>query len=328
MESIQISIIVPCYNVEKYIVDTLHSIFEQVNDNIEVVIINDGSTDNTHSKVIEFINRYGHNEQVVYFSQSNNGVSHARNKGLELSKGEYISFLDGDDLLKNDYFKKITYAINNFNPDIIEFNADRFIYPNKKTTEVIICKSDGLKIISKTTDMYDTFFDSKWYVWGRVFKKYLLNDAKFDINRRYEDALFTPFIYLRSKKIYSINESLIWYRQNPASITNNPIKKDVDDVVYFMRKVDGYISTGNEIVLTATKATMFFTLNHLCQRLYKPFCKPLFFTQERYVLLSEIERLEIQSNLFNTYRKIKYLYIFNSYMNLRERIKKISNLFF
>lgn len=98
-----VSVIIPAYNVEQYIFDTLKSVINQTYKNIEIIVIDDGSTDST-GEIVKKMSREHHN--LIYYYQLNQGVSAARNKGIELSKGEYISFLDGDDLWIEDKIER------------------------------------------------------------------------------------------------------------------------------------------------------------------------------------------------------------------------------
>ena len=100
---IKYSFIVPCYNGEKYIVKCLDSILKQTSNNYEVIVINDGSTDNS----INIINKYKNDKKIVIINQDNMGLSLARNNGINKAKGEYLIFVDCDDYIQNDFLKTI-----------------------------------------------------------------------------------------------------------------------------------------------------------------------------------------------------------------------------
>ena len=95
------SVIIPCYNAEKYIVNCLDSICNNDYKDYEVILINDGSTDDTHEIIMNYISRY---ENFIYIKQDNKGVSAARNIGLEVVKGDYVTFVDADDTVSKNYF--------------------------------------------------------------------------------------------------------------------------------------------------------------------------------------------------------------------------------
>ena len=124
-----VSIIIPAYNSEGFIMDTLVSVQKQTYTNWECIIVNDGSTDNTEDVVLKFINNQIDNDRYVYHKQQNTGLSGARNKGLSLSKGEYIQFVDSDDILFPD---KIEIMLNHYSKEgkVNEIYFCDFIFTN------------------------------------------------------------------------------------------------------------------------------------------------------------------------------------------------------
>ena len=110
----KVSIIIPCYNVEKYISACIDSIINQTYKNIEIICINDGSTDSTG----DIIKSYS-DDRIVYIEQKNSGVSKARNLGLSVANGEYITFVDGDDLIKIDMIEILVQKMHNYDCDVV-----------------------------------------------------------------------------------------------------------------------------------------------------------------------------------------------------------------
>ena len=128
MNSVLISVIIPVYNGEKYVKDAIESIFNQSYKSIEIIVIDDGSIDNTASIVSRF-------PEVIYFFQENQGVASARNKGLSLAKGEYIAFLDADDTYLIDKLKiQMNYLLNNTNCQICICHIDNSFENNNVLT--------------------------------------------------------------------------------------------------------------------------------------------------------------------------------------------------
>ena len=99
-----ISVIIPVYNKDRQIIDCLNSVINQTYKNYEIIIINDGSTDQSERKILDFIEN---KQNVKYIFQKNQGVSSARNTGIKAARGEYIVFIDADDYIDNDYFEKL-----------------------------------------------------------------------------------------------------------------------------------------------------------------------------------------------------------------------------
>ena len=126
---IDISVIVPAYNVEKYISSCLDSLLNQTKKEIEIIAIDDGSTDNT----LNILNEYKRNNpsKIHVISQNNQGLSITRNNGIKLSTGKYISFVDGDDEIDTSLFKNLWDKLEEFPYDVVAFNVE-IIYPNKK----------------------------------------------------------------------------------------------------------------------------------------------------------------------------------------------------
>ncbi|EPW8520568.1 glycosyltransferase family 2 protein [Enterobacter hormaechei] len=243
MSDITLSIIIPCYNVESYIKECLDSVFIQLDANSEVIIVNDGSTDSTKN-IIESLCVGKKNIKII--NQINVGLSGARNAGLIKAQGKYIAFLDGDDVLHPEYIRNVSNAIFEFCPDIIEIDAYRF---TKESTESFnLCTYSGQKVIDNKIELMPVFELNQWYVWGRIYSKKIINCVYFEDGRRYEDIMFTPYLYLKAKIIYSINKPLIGYRHTPNSITKSIKERDYLDIIYALQKFKNHANkeVGNE----------------------------------------------------------------------------------
>lgn len=191
---ISFSIIIPVYNAEKYIENTLRSVINQNEDNFEIVVIDDGSTDNS----LNIIKRIAKSDKrIKVFSQKNQGVSCARNLGLDKTNGKYILFLDSDDELPQ-------YTLSNYykifqieNPDIIEGNVVTNKRKNKCKSKYKIKKFNRGKAIKY-------FLNCKTisgYAGGKVYKKSILRNIRFIPSMCYgEDGIFFLTALLRSHK--------------------------------------------------------------------------------------------------------------------------------
>ena len=112
--NIKVSVIIPVYNVEKYIERCILSVINQTLKDIEIIIVNDGSTDDTKKNIEKYLN----DKRIVYVEQKNSGLSGARNKGLSIAKGDYISFIDSDDYVDNNFIEKLYNALIKNNADV------------------------------------------------------------------------------------------------------------------------------------------------------------------------------------------------------------------
>ncbi|MFZ5270953.1 glycosyltransferase [Enterobacter asburiae] len=234
MNEIKLSVVVPCFNSRDFIAECLQSILPYMSQMIELIIVNDGSTDDSADIINCTIHKYKNNN-ITVIHQGNAGISAARNAGIKIAKGEYIAFLDSDDFFHSDFWQEVLPLINDSSIDIIEFNAEQFDGEITNVIEHIDCSVFCGRIdITSVTELTPAFKRCKWYPWARVYKTALFHefDVRFPTGRLYEDMSTIPAIYLHSKVIYGVNKSLIWYRYHNKSITQTFRKKDLVDLVY------------------------------------------------------------------------------------------------
>ncbi|MCE1610275.1 glycosyltransferase family 2 protein [Enterobacter ludwigii] len=234
MNKIKLSVVVPCYNSRDFIAECLQSVLPYMSQAIELIIVNDGSTDDSSDIIERSINNHkSNNIRVIH--QKNAGLSAARNSGIKIAQGEYVAFLDSDDFYHSDFWKEVLPLINDSTIDIVEFNAEQFDGKTTNIIEHIDCSVFKGRInIASVSELTPTFKRCKWYPWARVYRTTLFHDfgIKFPTGRLYEDMSTIPAIYLHSKVIYGINKSLIWYRYHEKSITQTFRQKDLVDLVY------------------------------------------------------------------------------------------------
>lgn len=235
----KLSIIIPCYNSAEFIEECLESVLPNIQSDMEVIVVNDGSMDNSNDIIIKIAHRYP-DKNLIIINQDNAGLSAARNKGLSIASGEYISLLDSDDLFDQKFWSEVPHLLNDSSIDIIEFNAEQFENELSNIVEHIDCAVfSGKKIISSIEQLKPAFQRCKWYPWARVYKKslFLDNNIEFPEGRLYEDMSTIPALYLKCKCIFGINKSLIWYRFHKKSITQTFRQKDISDLVYVATKL-------------------------------------------------------------------------------------------
>lgn len=228
----KLSLIIPIYNVEKYIVECLESICQQLPlQDVEVILINDGTPDQSIVFARHFLQQQDIKiqNQFTIIEQNNQGLSAARNTGLEHTSGDYIAFLDSDDLIKAGYFEEIFSHIHKEKPDIIQFYAERLddqgnILPFLKPFE-----KEGYFNLDQDL-LLNIFNRSAWYSWLRVYKKTLFEKMRFPVGKNYEDAYIIPYLFLFSKNIFITNKILLQYRINATGITATKSKKNIDDL--------------------------------------------------------------------------------------------------
>lgn len=210
---LDITIIIPVYNRKKYIKKCLDNLLQQDLTNIEIILVDDGSTDGSE-KICDYYSKINPIIKVVH--QPNLGVAAARNTGLRKAKGKWISWIDSDDLVSQDYIntlKKI--AESDF--DIIVFKYQ--VFTNKLPEDVITKK--GIRLISKPDAMQklsDTDFGN--FLWNKLFRKKLFSKISFPENMVYEDVATTYRLLDKAKKIGCIDKTIYYYRQNNKSIVH------------------------------------------------------------------------------------------------------------
>lgn len=221
-KKIELSIIVPVYNVEKYLLECLESIEKIKNINYELLIINDGSPDNSQNIIDEYCKK---NSRAKFFIKENGGLSSARNYGLERAKGEYIWFVDSDDLVIASEFEKFFKEAINSNKDFILGNCCTF-----KDGEKINYKELNKKEIRCYDNKEKIYFELKGLpgVWRVIYKNKFLKKMgiRFKEKITAEDVLFNYLILNRTENLKHIDATVYLYRLNrEGSITTNQDKE-------------------------------------------------------------------------------------------------------
>lgn len=173
-----VSVIVPAYNCEQYIEKCIKSIEDQDYSNLEIIIVNDGSTDTTVQKIKSIIEK---DTRIIYLSQNNQGVSHARNAGLDVARGKYICFVDADDQIGDRYIEQLVNNIENC--DMVTF----YLHSEQNKNSVIVMNDSKL--------MNELILNNNigGYPWNKIYKREIINkfNIRFDENIHVcEDLLF------------------------------------------------------------------------------------------------------------------------------------------
>lgn len=221
-----LSIIIPVYNVELYLEQCLDSVFHQVTDDVEVIVINDGSTDNSN----EMIEKYKCKYEFKYISQVNQGISFTRNVGLEESSADYIAFLDSDDILAEGVINKIITEITTSKFDLYKFKYKKFIDGERDHEP---CLSFGRDLLVTKNEIIE---DNDFYCWQYIFKRSLFDDIKFDCGRCFEDQLIIPLVIHRALTCKLVDSIIIYYRIRSLSITNTVNLSHVDDALFGLNR--------------------------------------------------------------------------------------------
>ena len=225
-----ISIIVPVYNVEKYLERCVNSIINQTYKNIEIILVNDGSTDNSGNICDKFGKK---DSRIKIIHKSNGGLSDARNAGLKIAKGEYIGFVDSDDYIKEDMFETL-YNLNKEHNSEISI-VSYYEYYNDKL--IAVRDSKKLEVFNKISAIKELLIDTKIqsYAWNKLFKKELFENLEFPTNKNFEDIATTLLLFEKANKIVLLEDPKYYYLRRDNSIVgkrNYKTYKDYLDVIY------------------------------------------------------------------------------------------------
>lgn len=231
-----VSMVVPVYNVEEYLEECFDSIITQTYKNIEIFLINDGSTDNS-GKIASKLAQ--NDSRVTVIHKENGGLSDARNAGMKIARGEYITFIDSDDYVDKNFVKNLVRLAEETDADIVQCNNSRrsdqlgdgsakYVSMSGKDAFIELMK---FKTVSPTA-------------WGKLYRMVLFsnNDLVFPVGRLHEDtAVLYKLVYLANRVVCS-DLVLYYYRMNSVSImTASYTKKHYESVAKYHEELDGFI---------------------------------------------------------------------------------------
>lgn len=236
----KVSLIIPVYNVENFLYRCLKSVENQTYKDTEVIIINDGSTDNSYKIIDEFVAR---NENFICYTIENSGPGGARNYGILKATGDYIVFLDSDDYISEDCIEKLFNAAQKNDSDIVVCNN----YDVTEEGEIITLYECNAKNRTTSAQESPEIFFNRQCPWGKIYRKSLFDNLFYATKEWYEDLRLVLKIYLRAEKITYIEDALFFYVQRAGSIMNNAkairnleIITAFEDIISYFNEKDVY----------------------------------------------------------------------------------------
>ena len=212
-----ISIIVPVYKVEKYLSRCIESIFAQTYTSYEVILIDDDSPDNCPRICDEFATMHN-NVFVIHLKDSGVGASGARNAGIEIARGKYITFIDSDDYVDKDLLVSLMKGIGS-SPDVLLSMCSYNLAFDSKADEINNVASIDLRIVSDLDGMDMLISDqTRSAVWGKLYSRDLFKDLQFPVGKHNEDMFVMPAIFKKAKKIAVTSQRLYYYYQDSESL--------------------------------------------------------------------------------------------------------------
>lgn len=229
MGKIKVSVIVPVYNVEKYLDKCLDSLGRQTLKDIEIIVVNDESPDNSQKIIDKYSKKYS---TIHGYKKKNGGVSDARNFGIKEAKGEYIAFVDGDDYVSIDMYEKMYEKAKAGNFDVVVCDLN-YVYEDGSTKRV------SSKIENDTMNIKKTYVNMYPCVWNKIYKRGLFSKkVEFKKGVWFEDVDFLYKIFPYIKNIGVVKEPFNQYVQRSGSITKT-----------FDKRLYNYVDNFNDLIV-------------------------------------------------------------------------------
>lgn len=255
---IDISIIVPIYNAEKYLNKCIKSLINQTKENLEFILINDGSTDTSE----EIIKNY-QDTRIKYFKNKNQGIGKTRNFGIKKSTGKYIMFLDSDDFLATNACEELFKKAEQDKLDLVINNFYRVEEETSKQEEVIISKFKNTTL----KENKELLLEINLAPWNKLYKSELLknNKIKFVEDLKYEDAPFVIEAIDKAKRIGQVNKCLNYYVIHKNSETTIRDER-VFDIIEITDRIRKYFFKRKEYTETVDKLSVRILTNYTIQQ--------------------------------------------------------------
>lgn len=235
-EKALISIIIPVYKVEKYLEKCIQSVINQTYENLQIILVDDGSPDNC-GKICDEYAKKDHRIEVIH--KSNGGLSDARNKGLEIAKGEYIGFLDSDDYIESDMYEVLYNLLKQYNVDVSICN----FYTVSQGKIAIKNADNGIKEYNRIEILKEILLDNniQSYAWNKLYKKDLFDEIKYPVGKKYEDIGTTFYLLEKCNKVVVTGKPEYYYINRQDSIVNNVTETTITDYIELIMQRYDYI---------------------------------------------------------------------------------------
>ena len=239
----KVSVIIPVWNVERYIESCLTSLSSQTLKEIEIIVVNDGSPDNSQKIIDKYVKKYPN--KVKSYIKENGGQGSARNLGITFATGEYISFVDSDDWLSEDALEKM------------------YNHAKKEKSDIVICDMVDHypdKTIYHNCTKYESVYKVTPSACNKIFKKTIIKDIKFLSKLWYEDFNFTTKILLKNPKISTISEGLYHCNcREESTMNNNNSLKNLDMLIV----INDLIEYQKELKIYDKNLTSYLIFDHV-----------------------------------------------------------------
>ena len=301
-----ISVIIPVYNVENYISRCLTSVVKQTYTNLEIILVNDGSTDNSEMICKKFEKD---DLRIHYIKQSNMGLSAARNTGIKNANGKYLIFIDSDDYV-NVHFVEDLYSA------VVNSNADVAVCDFKKVddrSEDIYNKE--ISIVEKFDDYkFDNLYNDKSTVttvaWNKIYKKEIFDNIRYPNGRIHEDEYVITYILEQINSIAYSSSKYYYYYQRPNSITGSYSMKRLDILEALKERVQFFEKKNLKWLKSRALYDYYYQLCYQKKMMSLYFSTEKDLIQKLDILIKNIEKQFFRNIYINPFRKLKILLLF------------------
>lgn len=261
-----ISVVVPVYNVEKELPRCVESLLKQDYDSLEIILVDDGSPDRSGAIADEFAEKYPARVKVIH--QNNQGLSGARNAGIDVATGKYLSFIDSDDYVEVNLYSTMVKALEETTADIAVCGRfDEFVDQTKVNfTMEAITTFTSVEAIKRilTWDKIDIA------AWDKLYKAELWDNIRFPVGKNNEDICTLPKVFGRAKSVVHVAVPLYHYCHRENSITSTYNKKKIEDFFHAIQQMEYHISNEyseiqDELVFYLNRS--YFSLVLMCEQI-------------------------------------------------------------
>lgn len=254
----KISIIIPIYNEEKYLESCIKSILNQTYTDFECILVDDGSSDNSSKICDEYALQ---DTRIVVIHSEHKGVSSARSIGLKMAKGDYISFVDSDDMISNNMLESMMNHIISNNADIVVCGYEYIFEETRKS--ILYAKSINIEIKSGK-EVLKTFGEEyselHFVLCNKLYRKELFEGIEFPYGMLHEDEFVLYKIYYSAQKVVIINDCFYKYYKRPGSITNVYSLKRLESYIEYNKQRINYFKDKNKQIYNAMLKVFFITV--------------------------------------------------------------------
>lgn len=308
---VKVSVIIPVYNSENLLETCVQNVLEQTFGDFELILVNDGSTDGS-GRVCDLLAKRDKRMKVIH--KKNGGASSARNAGLDVAQGEFICFVDSDDIVSKKLLETALRYQSESGSDIVEFgikyidDVQEYVFDSVDFKMQIFNGKDMIKKI------YQDTFGGTIYLWDKLYKKDLFDTLRFEEGRICEDTIIMPLLYDRANTVCVINTQLYLYYQSSGSVMRSEFSLKRVDAVYALEKNrEYYLEKNYSQELQWLDNTYAFVLLKIARSVKEHFGKE----NEAYQMLKKRFKSRFKSYLKNkTFSSKQKILLFYNYITI------------